>query len=61
MSICHHPQNVTNFEILTVEFPEVSNPKNSDNKVIQAFKKIDFLLQNNDIEFIDQWFLENNS
>jgi len=42
------------FEILTVEFPEVSNPKNSDNKVTQAFKKIDFLLQNSDIEFIDQ-------
>jgi len=50
-----------NFEILTVEFPEVSNPKSSDSKVTHAFKKIDFLLQNSDIEFIDQWFLENNS
>lgn len=29
-------------QILAVEFPEVSNPKNSDSTDTHAFKKIDF-------------------
>jgi len=49
------------YKILTVEFPEVSNPNNSVSKVTHDFKKIDFLLQNSDIEFIENWFLANNS
>lgn len=57
----NHQERATVIEILTVAFPEVSNPKNSDNTDTQALRKTDFLLQKSDIEFIDQWFRSNNS